>query len=98
VQFFIDVVDAKLLKVILFEVFKSKNVKQSNSLGAVGKVFVINLLWLNRYVHSLDQPVEQVVVDLLSQSVPIIAAFLMAVGRPNILAWQFQAVLKKYLK
>jgi hypothetical protein len=64
-QLFIDVVDTQLLEVILLKVFESKDIKQSNRLCSVLKTVFFDLFRLDSDIHSLDQPVEQVIVDLL---------------------------------
>jgi hypothetical protein len=71
-QFFVCVVDTELFKGIILEYFKAKYVKQADK----HQIFIFVLLLhhglrlrTNRYVHLLDNPVEQTPIEMLSQCV-----------------------------
>ena len=67
VQFFVYVVNAKLLEIIVCKVFESKDVQETNGLGDVFEAFfiLVQLLGFNCLIHLDDEPVEHVIVQLL---------------------------------
>jgi hypothetical protein len=82
-KLFVDVVDAQLFVVIDSKVFKTENVEKTDSLGFVEETRLVNISWLNRFVHYDDQPVEQIVEQLLGKRIFVITSFFISVGLPK---------------
>jgi len=75
VELLIHVVDAQLLVVIRkkwLKVFKTENVEQTNGLGLFTEPRIVDFCRFDGKIHTLDKPVEKVVVDLFSKGIAIV--------------------------
>ena len=87
VQLFVDVVNTELLEIVVLKVLKSKDVEQTNRLRNLFEAFwiIVNFTRQDSPVHFEDQPIEEVVVELLGEGVPVVHADLEALGGPHFL-------------
>ena len=82
-QLFIDVVDAKLLELVLFEIFEPEDIQETNRLGIRLEVRISDLDRLNGLVHLEHQPVEQIIVELLRKGISVVLAICQSLRFPN---------------
>ena len=83
-QLLVDIVDTELFEVVVIEVFETENIQKTNSLGNLGKAGVLHCLWLDCSIHLDDEPVEQVVVELLGERVSVTVAHGPTLGDPKL--------------
>ena len=96
-QLLIHIVDAHLLKVVLLEVLEAEDVQQPDGLSVSLKLLSALSLWQDSHIHTLDQPVEHVVVESLRKRVPGIIALLFRVRLVNGLVHFCHTLLQQLL-
>lgn len=81
-QLFIAVIDAKLLKAIVFKNFKSVNIQYTNQSTFI-LVSQISIVYSNGSVNFVNNPRKQSVINSLSEGVPSKSSFSFCVFFPK---------------